>query len=105
MKISKWPEAGEREVELLREVLASDRWGGFHDMVARFEREFAAFQQCEFGISAINGTVTLEMILEAMGIGPGDEVIIPAISFISSATSVSRVGALPVFVDIERDDI
>ena len=49
----------------------SDRWGGFHEMVARFEREFAAFQHCEFGISAINGTVTLEMILEAMEYRPG----------------------------------
>ncbi len=102
MKIPKWPEAGEQEVQLLREVLLSDRWGGFHEFVGRFEREFARFQGCEFGVSAINGTVTLEMILEAMGIGPGDEVIVPAISFISTATAVSRVGAMPVFVDIER---
>lgn len=103
MNIPRWPEAGEREVELLREVLNSDRWGGFHAIVERFEREFAAFQHCEFGVSAMNGTVTLEMILEAMEIGPGYEVILPAISFISTATAVSRVGALPVFVDIERD--
>ena len=102
MKIPKWPEAGEREVQLLREVLRSDRWGGFHEFVGRFEREFARYQHCAFGVTAINGTVTLEMILEAMGIGPGDEVIVPAISFASTATAVSRVGAMPVFVDIER---
>jgi len=102
MTIPKWPEAGEREIELLREVLASDRWGGFHESVARFEREFASFQHSQFGIAAINGTVSLEMILESMGIGSGDEVIVPAISFISTATAVSRVGAVPVFVDIER---
>ncbi len=102
MKISKWPEADERELELLRQVLLSDRWGGFHEMVARFEQEFAAFQHCQFGVGAINGTVTLEMILEAMGIGAGDEVIVPAISFVSTATAVSRVGATPVFVDIDR---
>jgi len=101
MKIARWPEAGEREIELLREVLESGRWGGFNDIVARFEREFAAFQQCQFAVSAMNGTVTLEMILEALGIGAGDEVIVPAISFISTATAVSRAGALPVFVDIE----
>ncbi len=98
-----WPVSGARERELLDEVLASDRWGGYHPFVARFEQEFAAFQQCRFGLSACNGTVTLEMALEALGIGEGDEVIVPAISFISSATAVSRVGATPVFVDIEPD--
>jgi dTDP-4-amino-4,6-dideoxygalactose transaminase len=51
----------------------------------------------------MNGTVTLEMALEALGIGEGDEVIVPAISFISTATAVSRVRATPVFVDIEPD--
>jgi dTDP-4-amino-4,6-dideoxygalactose transaminase len=102
MTIPPWPQAGEEEVALLREVLASDRWGGFHEVVGRFESEFAAFAQCEFGVSAFNGTVTLEMILEGLGIGAGDEVIVPASSFISTATAVSRVGALPVFVDIDE---
>jgi dTDP-4-amino-4,6-dideoxygalactose transaminase len=101
MEIPKWPIAGERELELIRGVLDSGQWGGFNEIVPRFEREFAAFQHCGHGVSAFNGTVTLEMALEAMGIGPGDEVIVPAISFASTATSVSRVRALPVFVDIE----
>jgi len=103
MKLPKWPVCGAREHELLDEVLGSDQWGGFHPMVARFEREFAAFQHCRYGLSAMNGTVTLEMALEALGIGEGDEVIVPAISFISTATSVSRVRATPVFVDIDGD--
>lgn len=90
-------------MELLRAVLASERWGGYHEFVGRLEREFAAFQQCAHGVSAFNGTVTIEMALEACGIGDGDEVIVPAISFISTATAVSRVGATPVFVDIEAD--
>jgi dTDP-4-amino-4,6-dideoxygalactose transaminase len=101
MVIPSWPISGERELELIREVLASPQWGGFHEMVGRFERQFAAFQHCEYGVSAFNGTVTLEMALEALDIGPGDEVIVPAISFASTATAVSRRGALPVFVDIE----
>lgn len=101
MTIPKWPQGGERELELLREVLASGQWGGFHEMVRQFERSFAAFQHCQFGVSAANGTVTLEMALDVAGVRPGDEVIIPAISFISTATAVSRVGATPVFVDIE----
>ncbi len=56
---------------------------------------------CAHAVSAMNGTVTLEMALWAAGVGPGDEVIVPAISFVSSAMAVSRVGATPVFVDIE----
>jgi len=103
MGIPSWPVSGARERELLDEVLLSDRWGGYHPFVARFEREFAAFQQCRFGLSACNGTVTIEMALEALGVGEGDEVIVPAISFISTATAVSRVRATPVFVDIEPD--
>jgi 3-amino-5-hydroxybenzoate synthase len=103
MGIPSWPVSGVRERELLDEVLSSDRWGGYHPFVARFEQEFAAFQQCRFALSACNGTVTIEMALEALGIGEGDEVIVPAISFISTATAVSRVRATPVFVDIEPD--
>ncbi|HWQ52749.1 MAG TPA: DegT/DnrJ/EryC1/StrS family aminotransferase [Bryobacteraceae bacterium] len=100
MQIPKWPVWGDRETDFLRLVLESERWGGYHEVVARFERTFAAFQHCGFGVAAANGTVTLEMALEAAGVGPGDEVIVPAISFISSATAISRVGATPVFVDI-----
>lgn len=93
--------AGERERELLIQVLESGQWGGFHEIVERFERDFAAFQHCAYGVSAANGTVTLEMALEIAGVGAGDEVIVPAISFISTASAVSRVGATPVFADIE----
>lgn len=102
MNFPTWPVAGEREAELLRMVLESPQWGGFHPFVAEFERSFAAYQHAAHGISAFNGTVTLELALNVLGIGPGDEVILPAISFISSATAVSRAGAIPVFVDIEE---
>jgi dTDP-4-amino-4,6-dideoxygalactose transaminase len=101
MQIPKWPIAGDREIELLRDVLKSSQWGGFQEIVSQFESAFASYQHCSHGISAANGTVTLEMLLECAGIGPGDEVIVPAISFISTATAVSRCRAVPVFVDIE----
>ena len=103
MQIPTWPRADEREAELLRMVLDSPQWGGFHPFVAEFERSFAAYQHCRYGIGAMNGSVTLELALEVLGIGPGDEVIVPAISFITTATAVSRAGATPVFVDIEAD--
>jgi dTDP-4-amino-4,6-dideoxygalactose transaminase len=101
MRIPQWPIADQRERDLIDEVLNSKQWGGFHEIVARFEQQFAEFHQCRYGISAVNGTLTLEMALACAGIKPGDEVIVPAISFISTATAVSRVGAIPVFVDIE----
>jgi dTDP-4-amino-4,6-dideoxygalactose transaminase len=90
-------------VELVREVLESTQWGGFSPSVEAFEQTFADYQNCRYGIAAMNGTVTLEAALEIIGIRPGDEVIVPAISFISTATAVLRAGAVPVFVDIEPD--
>jgi dTDP-4-amino-4,6-dideoxygalactose transaminase len=101
MSIPHWPVCGQHERELINEVLESDRWGGFHPFVQKFEAEFALFQQCRFGVAAMNGTVTLEALLEALNVTEG-EVIVPAISFISTATAVSRVGATPVFVDIDE---
>jgi dTDP-4-amino-4,6-dideoxygalactose transaminase len=101
VEIPSWPQATERESELLRAVLDSPQWGGFHPFVGEFEESFAAYQHCQYGISAFNGTVTLELALTVLGIGAGDEVIVPAVSFVSTATAVSRTGALPVFVDIE----
>ena len=105
MHIPPWPRADERDAELLRMVLESPQWGGFHPFVAEFEQSFAAYQHARFGIGAVNGSVTLELALEVLGIGPGDEVIVPAISFITTATAVSRAGATPVFVDIEAGDL
>lgn len=101
MNIPQWPQSGERELELLRDVIESPHWGGFHPFVSEFERSFAAYQHCAFGMAAMNGTVTLEAALTVLGVKPGHEVIVPAISFVSTATAVSRVGAVPVFVDIE----
>jgi dTDP-4-amino-4,6-dideoxygalactose transaminase len=103
MHFPPWPQSDEREAELLRMVLDSPQWGGFHPFVAEFEVSFASYQHSKYGIAAFNGTVTLELALELLGIGAGDEVIVPAISFISTATAVSRVGAIPVFVDIGED--
>lgn len=98
-----WPVSGPREEELLRKVLFSEQWGGYHPIVGEFESVFAHLHDAKEGIAVANGSVALEVALHAMGIGPGDEVIVPAHSFIATATAVSRVGAKPVFVDIDRD--
>ena len=101
MHIPDWPVAGDREIELLRSVLAAPQWGGFHPLVSEFEQKFAAYQHCRYGIAVANGTVSMEMAFAVEALGPGDEVIVPAISFVSTATALSRVGVTPVFVDIE----
>src|SRR5436305_297910 len=103
MHFPPWPQSDEREAELVRMVLDSPQWGGFHPFIVEFEASFAGYQHAAYGISAFNGTVTLELALEILGIGPGDEVIVPAVSFISTATAVSRAGAIPVFVDLGKD--
>ncbi len=101
MQFPDWPIHSEAAFGYLRQVLESSQWGGFHPMVGQFEEQFAEYQHCRHGIAMMNGTVTLEAALQAADIGPGDEVIVPAISFVSTATAVSRMGATPVFVDIE----
>lgn len=67
-----------------------------------FEKEFAQFCGNAHVIACANGTDSLEILMQAMGIGRGDEVIVPAISWISTSEAVSAVGAIPVFVDVDE---
>ncbi len=96
-----YPVFDQRELTALQEVLESRVWGGYHPKVKEFEGIFAEFHDSRYGVTAANGTVTLEAALLALGIGKGDEVIVPPISFVATATAVLRVGATPVFVDID----
>ncbi len=95
-----WPVHDEAERQAVLEVLESGNW--FRgDRVAKFEREFAEFQGGRFCVSCTSGTTALELILNAFDIGPGDEVIIPPYTFIATASAVVRMGARPVFVDLD----
>ena len=69
--------------------------------VQAFEQEFAAFCGSRYGIGVGDGTAALQLILRAMGIGPGDEVITVAHTFIATGEAIALVGATPVFVDID----
>ena len=71
--------------------------------VQRFEAEFADYCKTKYALACSNGTVTLHLILKAMGIGPGDEVIMPALTYIATANTVKYCGATPVFVDCLPD--
>lgn len=70
---------------------------------AKFEKEFADFHGVKYCIACANGTDSLEILLQAMGVGAGDEVLVPALSWISTSEAVSTVGATPIFVDIDPD--
>ncbi len=99
-----WPFFDEREVEAVTEVVRSGNWGALiGNQVTAFEREFAAYQQARHAVAVVNGTAALEVALRALGIGPGDEVITTAYTFIATPNAALLIGALPVFVDIEPD--
>jgi dTDP-4-amino-4,6-dideoxygalactose transaminase len=83
-------------------VLHSGRWWSVEGTQgAAFEREFAEFQGARRGIACTNGTAALEVALRALGVGCGDEVIVPPYTFVATASAVLQVGAAPVFVDID----
>lgn len=71
--------------------------------VSEFEKQFAAYCGCKYGVAVCNGTVALHLALTALGIGKGDEVIIPDFTMIATAFSVCYTGAVPVFVDADPE--
>jgi dTDP-4-amino-4,6-dideoxygalactose transaminase len=102
----RWPVFDEREVDALREVVESGNWGGFPSpnvQASRFAEAFAASQTAAHGICTSSGTTALEVALKAAGIGPGDEVIISALTFVATAAAPLYMGAVPVFADIDTD--
>ena len=99
-----WPAADDEYVEAVAEVVRSGEWGGFPEPgrnASAFEEAFAAYQGGRHGILMMNGTVTMEVALKALDIGWGDEVVIPALTFASTAYAPMAAGALPVIVDVE----
>ncbi|UCF98016.1 MAG: DegT/DnrJ/EryC1/StrS family aminotransferase [Spirochaetaceae bacterium] len=97
----KWPQYDRREEDALQQVLRSRRWARNQGtQTAEFEKAFAEFQDAKYAVAISSGTQALEVTLGALGIGPGDEVIVPDYSFFATASAVLSVGALPIFVDI-----
>ena len=98
-----WPVWDEREEKALLDTLHSGIWGaaGEESQVDLFEGEFAQAHQAKYGRCVFNGTAALEVSLRAINIDYGDEVIVPAYTFLATATACLMVGAIPVFVDID----
>jgi len=99
-----WPLMDEKEREAVQQVILSGKWGYPQwECVPRFEKQFAAFHDARFGVCFNSGTSALLGALWAAGVQPGEEVILPAYTFIATATAVLQLGAVPVFADIDRE--
>ena len=102
--VAPWPSYSEEERQAVGRVLESGRvnyWTG--DETRQFEREFAEWAGSARAVALFNGTVALDLALQALGIGAGDEVIVTPRTFIASVSCVTNAGATPVFADVDRD--
>lgn len=99
-----WPIHNSSDERAILDVLRSGKWGRhLGTYTDAFEAEFSNYQGSRFGVATMNGSVALRIALLASGIQAGDEVILPAYTFISTASSVIEVNAIPVFCDIDQD--
>ncbi len=100
-----WPAFDESAIRAVEQVLRSGKvnyWTGPNGM--EFEKRFAEWQASKFAISVATGTAALHVCLSALGIGPGDEVIVPSYTFIATSFAVVQAGAIPRFADVNIDD-
>jgi len=100
-----WPQFDEKAIKAVEDVLRSGKvnyWTGPKGM--EFEKKFAEWQGSKYAISVATGTAALHVALSALGIGPGDEVIVPSYTFIASGFAVVQAGAIPRFADVNIDD-
>lgn len=99
---SPWPSFTEEEANAVNQVLLSNKvnyWTG--QECREFEKEFAAWADCRHAVALANGTLALDVALKALGVGPGDDVIVTPRTFLASASSVVTAGANPVFADVD----
>ena len=99
-----WPQFAPETIEAIQEPIRSglvNYWTGKKGM--EFEKLFAEWEGSKYAMSCTNGTAALHVAISSLGIGPGDEVIVPSYSFIASSFSVVQAGAIPVFADVTEE--
>ena len=101
LPVRPWPPRNEETAEKLKELYLSGKWSFNSPTEQEFEKEFSRYHGAKYGIFMANGTTTLECSLAALGVGPGDEVIVPALTWMATALAAFYVGATPVIVDID----
>lgn len=100
-----WPLFDENDIQAVTDIARSGEWGNpdCKGHVEKFEKEFATYCGSRYAISCVNGSVALRLALIAIGVKPGDEVIVPPYTFIATASIVIEANCVPVFVDIDPD--
>jgi L-glutamine:scyllo-inosose aminotransferase len=101
---ARWPVHDERERANLLRALETGDWGGFPEpapIAGEFAARFAAHHDAHAGVCVANGSVSLEVALVALGLEAGDEVIVPALTWVATGVAPIHVNAVPVFVDVE----
>lgn len=104
-KVPRWPKISDEDKRALIDVLESRRWCRIYtgSKVEMFEEAFSKYHDAKHGVAVSNGTVALELALKTIGVGVGDEVLVPAVTFIATASAVTEFGAVPIFVDINPE--
>ena len=100
---AKWPVGSEKKAKKAIDVLNSGTWGTLGPKCGEFAQKYADYTQSKYCLPVTNGTVSLELILRALEIGRGDEVIVPPYTFTATVSAVIMTGAMPVFADIDPD--
>ncbi len=95
------PSIGKKEIEYVTRAVKSGWVSSRGEFIEEFETAFAAFCGVKRAVSTSNGTCALHLVLLALGIGPGDEVIVPTLSFVATANAVTYTGAKPAFADVD----
>ncbi len=98
-----WPPANERAVQLVSDVVRSGRWSYDGPREWEFAHKFAAFSRARYCVPVANGTVAIQLALEALDIGAYDEVIVPGLTWQATAAACIDVNAVPVLVDIDPE--
>lgn len=96
------PDIGEAEANNVAYAIKTGWISSKGQFVTEFENNFASFCGSKYGISTSSGTCALHLALAALGIGNGDEVIVPDLTFVATANAVKHIGAKPIFVDVDR---
>ncbi len=99
------PNIGQHENDLVAKCLSSGWVSSVGEYISEFETGLAKFTNSKHAIAVVNGTAALHLALHAVGVKPGDEVLVPTLSFVATANSVSHCGAIPHFVDSDPETL